>query len=72
MKRFWLIAVALIFALPTTAVAGGAANTQLPDASKAIAAAVTKELAAFGGPQPVPGAVIGVWLPGKVAFARGF
>ncbi|MGC9993126.1 MAG: serine hydrolase domain-containing protein [Candidatus Cybelea sp.] len=73
MKRFWLTTVALIFALSTTPVAGGAANAQLnPNASKAIAAAVNKELAAFGGLQPVPGAVIGVWLPGKVAFAQGF
>jgi D-alanyl-D-alanine carboxypeptidase len=71
MQRFCLTTVALIFLLPTTAVGVAAAQVD-PNASSAIAAAVDKELAAFGGPQPVPGAVIGVWLPGKLSFARGF
>jgi D-alanyl-D-alanine carboxypeptidase len=73
MKRFRLASVALIVLLSTSAVSGSAANAQRnPSAADAIAAAVNKELAAYGGPQPVPGAVIGVWLPGRVAFAQGF
>jgi hypothetical protein len=43
-----------------------------PNIQKAIAAAVTKALAAYGGAQPVPGVVVGVWLPGKGAFTKGF
>ena len=59
--------------LSATAVAGSAATAAPnPNTTNAIVAAVNKELAAYGGPQPVPGAVIGVWLPGKVAFAQGF
>ncbi|HLY02964.1 MAG TPA: serine hydrolase domain-containing protein [Candidatus Cybelea sp.] len=73
MKRFWLTTVVVVFLLSSAAAAGGSATAQpSPNAAQAIAAAVNKELAAFGGPQPVPGAVIGVWLPGGVAFARGF
>jgi D-alanyl-D-alanine carboxypeptidase len=73
MKRFRLTTLALIVLLSTAAVGASAPSAQLdPDATKAIAAAVTKELAAYGGPHPVPGALIGVWVPGKLAFEQGF
>lgn len=73
MKRFWLAVVALILSLSTTAVADVPATAQLdPNARKAIAAAVNKDLGAFGGPQPIPGAVVGVWVPGKGEFTQGF
>jgi D-alanyl-D-alanine carboxypeptidase len=73
MKRFTLVFFALIFSLSTTGAAGTASPTGLnPDVQKAIAAAVSKQLAAYGGAQPVPGVVVGVWLPGKGEFTKGF
>ena len=63
----------MLFALSSSDVAGSAASTQLsPGIQDAIATAVNKELAAYGGSQPVPGAVVGVWVPGRGEFTRGF
>jgi D-alanyl-D-alanine carboxypeptidase len=42
-----------------------------PEVEKAIEAAVNKNLAAFGGNQSIPGAVVGVWVPGKGTFVKG-
>jgi D-alanyl-D-alanine carboxypeptidase len=63
-----------IISLSSTAGTGGAATApQLSLKTKnAIAAAVNKELAAYGASQPVPGAVVGVWVPGKGELTRGF
>lgn len=56
--------------------AAGAAPTPAPQFSwnvqKAIAVAVAKELSAFGGTSPVPGAAIGVWVPGQGEYVKGF
>src|ERR1700734_1587736 len=45
-----------------------------PATEKAFDDAVAKELKAFGGAQPapgsVPGAVVGVWVPGRGAYVR--
>jgi D-alanyl-D-alanine carboxypeptidase len=71
MKRF--VFFALIFSLSIGGAAGAASPAGLdPNVEKAIAAAVGKELAAYGGAQPVPGVVVGVWLPGKGEFTKGF
>jgi D-alanyl-D-alanine carboxypeptidase len=71
LTRFALLA--FLLALPSTAGASPAAATQLSsNVRAAIAAAVNKELAAFGGLTPVPGAVIGVWVPGRGEFTEGF
>ena len=43
-----------------------------PATQSAISAAVNKELAAFGGNTPVPGAIVGIWVPGKGTFAQAF
>ena len=73
MDRFKLVFYTFIFALTTTGAAGNAAASQLdPSVQKAIVAAVNKELAVYGGAQPVPGVVVGVWVPGKGEFAKGF
>jgi D-alanyl-D-alanine carboxypeptidase len=73
MKCFCLVVLAAIFALSSTDASGTAATTQLsPVIQNAIAGAVNKELAAYGGPQPIPGAVVGVWVPGRGEFTRGF
>jgi len=42
-----------------------------PDTQKALEAAVAKELKAYGGKDPIPGAVVGVWIPGKAPFLKG-
>ncbi|MEO6835970.1 MAG: serine hydrolase domain-containing protein [Candidatus Tumulicola sp.] len=73
MKRAWLGFLALTVALASAAAGGGAATPQLgPGTQKAITAAVDKELAAYGGSQSIPGAVVGVWVPGRGEFTRGF
>lgn len=38
---------------------------------RAIESTVTRDLAAFGKPGSVPGALIGVWIPGAGAFVKG-
>lgn len=73
MTQLKLVFCLLVLALPATVAAGTAAPAQLPaNVQKEITAAVNKELAAFGGAQPIPGAVVGVWVPGKGEFTRGF
>jgi D-alanyl-D-alanine carboxypeptidase len=37
---------------------------------KSLNAAITKELASFGGNRPVPGAVVAIWAPGKGSFVK--
>jgi D-alanyl-D-alanine carboxypeptidase len=73
MSYIKLCLVALTAALWSTSIVGSAAPAALdPTTQKAISAAVTKELAAYGGSQPVPGVVVGVWVPGKGEFVKGF
>lgn len=76
MKSTKVALVALILSVSGAAavrVAAAPSPTQLSAAiQRAIVADVNKELAAFGASQPVPGAVIGVWVPGKGEFAKGF
>lgn len=73
MTQLKLVFCVLVLSLPATIAAGTAAPAQLPaNVQKQIAAAVNKELAAFGGAQPIPGAAVGVWVPGKGEFTRGF
>ena len=49
----------------TKSISANSAATQSfsPATQSAISAAVNKELAAFGGNTPVPGAVVGIWAP---------
>ncbi|HTU82849.1 MAG TPA: serine hydrolase domain-containing protein [Candidatus Acidoferrales bacterium] len=73
MKRSLPAFLALVLLLPASGAVSGAATSQLDaPTQKAISDAVTRELAAFGGTSPVPGAVVGVWVPGKGAFTKGF
>ena len=73
MNYIWRMLLALVVLVPGTCCAGYAANAQLaPALQSAIATAVNKELAAYGGAQPIPGAVVGVWVPGKGEFTKGF
>jgi D-alanyl-D-alanine carboxypeptidase len=76
MKSTTVALLALIFSLSGAAggrVAAAPTNAQLsPDTQNAIGTAVNKELAAYGASQPIPGAVVGVWVPGKGEFTKGF
>ncbi len=74
MKYVYCGLLASIVSLSSTTGAGGAATTAplSVETQNAIAVAVKKELAAYGGPQPVPGVVVGVWVPGKGELTRGF
>src|SRR5579864_7274143 len=72
MSGFWRGVFMLLAALPLLST-GATADTGLgTGVQSAISSAVNKELAAFGGPQPVPGAVIALWVPGKGEFVKGF
>jgi D-alanyl-D-alanine carboxypeptidase len=73
MKYLGLFFLALGISFQAAGTFGIAATTELaPGVRHAITAAVSKELAAYGGAQPVPGAVVGVWVPGKGEFTKGF
>lgn len=73
MKLFLRTLLALVIALPASYGTGTAANPQLgAGVESAIAAAVNKELAAYGGAKAIPGAVVGVWVPEKGEFVTGF
>jgi D-alanyl-D-alanine carboxypeptidase len=72
MKRAKLAFFPLLFALSATRTGTAAPAELSPGIQRAIAAAVSKELAAYGGAQPVPGVVVGVWIPGKGEFMKGF
>jgi D-alanyl-D-alanine carboxypeptidase len=69
--------LAVVFSLLATSLAApvsaGAATATLDAATqKAIDAVVVRELASFGGAEPVPGVVVGVWVPGKGEFTKGY
>ena len=74
MSYFFRALAVLCAVLPATLATNGVASAQqLPANVQAqISAAVNKELAAFGGVTPIPGAVIAVWVPGKGEFVKGF
>lgn len=72
MKRFLLALLGIMLFFPNVVAADPAVNPQFtPGVHKAIAAAVARELAKYGGTQPVPGAAIGVWVPGEGEFVMG-
>jgi D-alanyl-D-alanine carboxypeptidase len=74
MSCFLRALLALGVVLPATYANGAVANAQQLSSGvqRAISAAVNKELAAYGGVKPIPGAVVGVWVPGKGEFVKGF
>ena len=73
MKRLATAVSAALLSLSLSGAAGLAAPNALPaDMQRAIAAAVTKELAAYGGAQPIPGVVVGVWVPDQGPYTKGF
>lgn len=66
-----LVAVVVTSALQSPAQQKGVATRGFaPQIQKSLYAAITKELAAFGGAKPVPGAVVAVWAPGKGTFVK--
>jgi D-alanyl-D-alanine carboxypeptidase len=66
-----MIAATAFFALKSSAQKPTAGPRGLaPEIQKAVSAAISKELAAFGGNQPVPGAVVGIWTRDKGVFVQ--
>ncbi len=73
MTYFKLGLLAVVLSVLAAPAAGGAATATLdPATQKAIDAAVVHELAAYGGAKPVPGVVVGVWVPGKGEYTKGY
>jgi D-alanyl-D-alanine carboxypeptidase len=74
MSCFLRALLALGVVLPATYANGAVANAQQLSTSvqRAISVAVNRELAAYGGVKPIPGAVVGVWVPGNGEFVKGF
>jgi len=50
--------------------AGGSASFS-PETERQIEEAVEKNLKEYGGEEPVPGAAIGIWAPGKGTYVKG-
>jgi D-alanyl-D-alanine carboxypeptidase len=71
MWRQLLIGAGLIVAV-SVAMLGRDVETKAvsPEVEKKLLADVAKELKAFGGSQSVPGAVVGVWLPGATPWVQ--
>ncbi len=69
-NKICLIAIMLSLTVGSPAVrAQEPASTALdPKIQQVLRDAATKELKAFGGQEPVPGAVVGVWIPGKAPW----
>lgn len=66
-----IIAISASFALRSAAQQKSAAQKPFSaEIQNSLNAAIAKELAAFGGNRPVPGAVVAVWAPGKGAFVK--
>jgi len=64
-------ASALLCALLATAAAAAPGDaTFSPSTQQKIEAVVRSDLASYGGNEPVPGVVIGVWYPGHGTFVR--
>lgn len=43
-----------------------------PEIEARIEAAVRENMRRFGGQEPVPGVVVGIWAPGRGSYVRGF
>lgn len=43
-----------------------------PEIEARIEAAVRENMRRFGGQEPVPGVVVGIWVPGRGSYVRGF
>jgi D-alanyl-D-alanine carboxypeptidase len=75
--RLWLMRLAYVvcialWALTPFAAPGAELSSRpfSPTVQQQIEAAVHKDLAEYGGNQPVPGVVIGIWYPGEGSFVR--
>jgi D-alanyl-D-alanine carboxypeptidase len=66
----YCVAICAIFPL-TARGADDQPSSFSPAVQTALEAAVTKNLAAYGGQESVPGAVVGIWAPGKGTFVKG-
>ena len=76
MRRYALVAIALMFgwavAQPARSAAQGPPSIANPAIQSAIAAAVQRDRVRFGGKTPVPAAVIGLWDDTGHSYVRTF
>jgi len=70
MRTVSLVVLAVLLVLPGRPAVAAAAQLS-PAVQAAIVSDVKRELAAYGGTTPIPGAVVGVWVPGKGEFTQG-
>jgi D-alanyl-D-alanine carboxypeptidase len=71
-KRMLVSAICFVTLFSILPVAARAADREAltPEVQETLEAAVAKELKAYGGKAPIPGAVVGVWIPGKAPFVK--
>jgi D-alanyl-D-alanine carboxypeptidase len=73
MKRLVLYCfVVLLILLVTACSSNNYGNSFNIDTQHRIETAVNGKLASYGGKDPIPGAVVGIWAPGKGTFVKGF
>src|SRR5271156_3198591 len=69
--KFTASAILLGTIAPNTLRSSPQPESFTPEIQKSLESVVNKELAAFGGTTPVPGAVVAVWAPGKGTWIKG-
>jgi len=73
MKRMVLYYPVALLIFLFTACSGRGHDASLSiETQQRIETAVNSELAAYGGTDPVPGVVVGIWAPGRGFFVKGF
>ena len=65
-----ILCVGCVILMERNVSAGRDAKAISAEVEKGLLADVDKELKAFGGNQSVPGAVVGVWMPGAAPWVR--
>ncbi len=71
-RTFLYYSVALLIFLFTACGGNGYDASFSIETQQKIETAVNSNLAAYGGTDPVPGVVVGIWAPGKGSFVKGF
>ncbi len=67
----FLAAIAIQSGLVSAAPVSATELALTPEQDKAVVAAALKHLEAFGGRQPIPGAYIAIYTPGKAPYFKG-
>lgn len=73
MKRMFLYYPVALLVFLFTACSGNSHDASFSiETQQKIETAVNSNLAAYGGTDPVPGVVVGIWVPGKGSFVKSF